>query len=98
MPTRSERHYRMGSKTTKANCFESGDQEFTLMVPCPPKNVVSTSSFTGFSLLPGARARRSTAPSILSLWVLVPLGKENTSIHLPSREKGGNQSSSSSLV
>src|ERR1039457_1051211 len=29
------RHQRMGSNTTKANCFESGDQEFTLMGHCP---------------------------------------------------------------
>src|ERR1035437_8666872 len=70
-PVDAALHQRMASYTTKANCFEAGDQESTLRVPSPPKNLLSTSSFTGFSFLPGAGARRSATPSILSLWVLV---------------------------
>src|SRR5260370_26800246 len=86
------------SYSTYANRFESGDHEFTLIVPCPPKNFVNTSNLGVLSRLPGACITRRTTPSILSLCPVVPFGKENTSSHLPFGEKCGNQSSSSSLV
>src|ERR1700724_2253286 len=79
---------------TKAKRVESGDQELTLMVPCPPKKVVNTWIWADGA----SGSMRNWTPGSLSLCVLVPLGNERNSSHFPSGEGCGNQSSNSSLV
>ena len=66
------------SNVTYAKALPSGDHELTLIVPCPPVKLASTSGMAGVNLALGRGSRRNWTCSVRSLCPLVPGGTIRT--------------------